>query len=787
MNTKQHFAFSFGAVLTLTALGVSAAPNLAQSAVLFSTERVSLSGAGVQANGNSQDTAISADGRFVAFVSAASNLVPGDTNNSDDVFVRDRATGVTSRVSVSSTGSQTTGVIGTEIDISQDGRYVAFISTAAGLVLGDTDAAADTFVHDLSTGVTTLESVTPTGGQTSVTSAWTSISGDGSAVAFHAGGSEFGTTNTLWVRNRVTGTVTAAIRNVNGVVAGGQEPSLNFDGRYLAFSSGEHTLVAQPVTTALTDVYVADLSTGDITLVSQSPLGAAANLGSVDPDIDDAGSTVAFHSAASNLVAGDTNNRADAFVRDLATGSTTRVSLSSSGGQLSAASDNGQQVAITGDGTRVVFAHLSPNVTPAPDNNSSVDIFVRDLVDGTTTAASVSSAGLFGNGFADRPVISADGNHVAFKSSSDALVPGDTNARHDTFVRSQTPTDDSPPLVTFQTTPAAPDGDNGWFRAGVQLHWVITDPDSPVTVSGCQDEFVTTDQPPTDYPCTATSDGGTTGPVTATIARDATPPTIDTTVAPGSPDGAAGWYVSLPTVSATCTDTLSGIADCPAPTVRAEGVADTLPVHARDLAGNTASTTVPPISVDLTNPTLQCESTPDFLLNQDGAVMRASVSDATSGPVSSEVALSVTTAQVGPATAELEGQDRAGRSTTIECGYQVHYWFVGFASPVDTDATNVTRAGATIPVKWRLLDAHGNPVTTLTSVNVTAATQTCDLGQTEDLIEETAAGGAGLQNHGDGYYQFNWQTPKSYAASCKHLTVQLGDGVAHTADFRFTR
>jgi hypothetical protein len=116
------------------------------------------------------------------------------------------------------------------------------------------------------------------------------------------------------------------------------------------------------------------------------------------------------------------------------------------------------------------------------------------------------------------------------------------------------------------------------------------------------------------------------------------------------------------------------------------------------------------------------------------------------------------------------------------------YGFTGFFAPVDNPPTlNVAKAGQTIPLKWHVTDANGIPVTDLTGITVKAVSFTCDLGTTPDQVEEYASGASGLQNLGDGYYQFNWKTPKSYANSCKMLTLDLGDEVLHEALFRFTK
>ena len=114
--------------------------------------------------------------------------------------------------------------------------------------------------------------------------------------------------------------------------------------------------------------------------------------------------------------------------------------------------------------------------------------------------------------------------------------------------------------------------------------------------------------------------------------------------------------------------------------------------------------------------------------------------------------------------------------------------FTGFSSPVDVnDVQNRVKAGSTVALKWRLTNAiDGSPVTNLSSASVTAANLTCDLGVTSDLIEEASAGGAGLQNLGNGFYQFNWKTPKTYANSCKTLTMTLGGGVVPTQSALFS-
>jgi hypothetical protein len=149
--------------------------------------------------------------------------------------------------------------------------------------------------------------------------------------------------------------------------------------------------------------------------------------------------------------------------------------------------------------------------------------------------------------------------------------------------------------------------------------------------------------------------------------------------------------------------------------------------------------------------------------------------------------VSCATSQVGTLGVSAKVRDQDDDETEYTGTVQVGYDFVGFSAPVSNATTNVAKAGRTIPLKWRLLDADGVPVTHLASAALSTADLTpCDLGTTGDAEVETS-GGSGLQNLGDGFYQFNWKTPKSYASSCKMLSLDLGDGAQHTALFQFRK
>src|SRR5437867_2780916 len=218
----------------------------ATTASVGATERVSVDSAGTQANGASSGVALSADGRFVAFTSAAPDLVAGDTNGATDVFVHDRQTGVTERVSVDSAGNQVNGSSFGGV-LSADGRFVAFTSVAPDLVTGDTNGAADVFVHDRQSGTTERVSVDSAGTQANGASFGRALSADGRFVAFTSAAPDLVTGDTngamdVFVHDRQTGTtervsVDSAGNQGNGTSIGG---ALSADGRFVAVTAIGH-------------------------------------------------------------------------------------------------------------------------------------------------------------------------------------------------------------------------------------------------------------------------------------------------------------------------------------------------------------------------------------------------------------------------------------------------------------------------------------------------------------------------------------------------------------------
>jgi Tol biopolymer transport system component len=333
---------------------------------------------------DSSRPSISADGRYVAFVSYASNLVSGDTNYTSDIFVYDTVANTTRIVSVATDGIQGDRDSLTP-SISADGRYVAFGSYASTLVSGDTNNVNDTFVYDTVANTTRIVSVATDGTQ----------------------------------GNKDSGT-----------------PSISADGRYVAFVSDASNLVSGD-TNNTSDIFVYDTVANTTRIVSVASDGTQGNAPFYSPSISGDGRYVAFESDASNLVSGDTNDDRDIFVYDTVANTTRRVSVDSNGTQGNGFS---YDPSISADGRYVAFTSYASNLVSGDTNNKS-DIFVYDTVANTTRRVSVDSNGTEANYDAyyidyavDAPSISADGSRVVFSSYASNLVSGDTNNTADIFV-----------------------------------------------------------------------------------------------------------------------------------------------------------------------------------------------------------------------------------------------------------------------------------------------------------------------------------------------------------------
>jgi archaellum component FlaF (FlaF/FlaG flagellin family) len=428
------------AILCLTAPSVGLADG--------TTERVSVSSREAQGNDSSIDPTISGNGRFVGFPSFATNLVPGDTNGVPDIFLRDRQRGTTIRVSVGQNGEQQ-NADSVRHALARNGRFVAFESLATNLVPGDTNDAPDVFVRDVRAGTTRRVSVGADGAQGNNVSVNPAISADGRFVAFDSLASNLvpGDTNGTWdvfVHDRQTRTTTRVSVGPGGVQGNGETSGLAIsdDGRFVAFDSLASNLVPGDTNDAV-DVFVRDRLRETTRRVSVRSNGAQANSRSFNPSISGNGRFVGFTSVATNLVKGDTNNFSDVFVHDRRTGTTRRVSVGSSGRAGNGGSFLPRQ-GISADGRFVTFVSNASIFVPG-DTNGIDDVYLHDLRTGRTSLVSDGVAQGSDATGASVSAISADGRSVAFVSPANNLVRGDTNNVPDVFVRDrgapQAPTD----------------------------------------------------------------------------------------------------------------------------------------------------------------------------------------------------------------------------------------------------------------------------------------------------------------------------------------------------------
>lgn len=446
VNVLPRSARTFAASAMAAGLLVAGAPAAAQAASLADPPNYIL--ASVQTGGGKPlscagalcgvhffDPSVSDDGRFTVFSSNADDLVPGDTNHSMDVFLRDSVEDVTTRISVSSAGQEGSGDSSwsNRPSMSADGRYIAFMSGAEGLVLEDTNNAADAFLRDAVSGVTTRVSLT----------------GDGAQIP-----------------------------------QGVQQATLSSDGRFVVFETVGRLVASDTDDEA--DVYLRELATGRTVRVSESFDGQPLRRPASRPRefkslaVTSGGRHVVFSSEVENLVPGDTNSGEDVFVRDVAAGTTVRASVTDSGEEIAGYSDlpsmsaNGRYVAFLGRRDNIVpgvkgqeiyvrdlvektttlasvrgieamrGAYVGVNISPdgrylafsaVVKNSNQFDIYVRDLRDRITRVASVSYHGGALTGNSSSAKFSANSRHLAFMSKARYLLEGDGSGGEKVYVR----------------------------------------------------------------------------------------------------------------------------------------------------------------------------------------------------------------------------------------------------------------------------------------------------------------------------------------------------------------
>jgi Ca2+-binding RTX toxin-like protein len=413
------------------------------------TERVSLSASGFEAQGAARTPSISADGRYVAFVSEDDHMAPGE-GPFWDIFVRDRLMRTTVLVSRTNAGGPSDGDSFLP-SISADGRYVAFASRASNLAPGDGDAFTDVFVRDLLLGETTLASAAPAGQEPDSASTEPAISDDGRHVAFKSlsGNLVTGDTNgrdDIFVRDLDARATERVSVSTGGEQAGhdSASPAINATGRFVAFVSHASTLVPGDTNgptgpggpSRQGDVFVRDRVTDTTQRVSVDSGGRQANGDSFSPAISGDGRFVAFKSYASNLVAHDTNQVGDVFLHDGRAATTERVDVSSSGAEANGDTFSGP-ASVSDTGRYVAFGSSASNLVRRP--TLGIQAFQRDRQQGTTRIVSVGTTWQPADGGVFGIDMTPDGRQVAFDSFANNLVWRDRNATSDVFVHTPAP------------------------------------------------------------------------------------------------------------------------------------------------------------------------------------------------------------------------------------------------------------------------------------------------------------------------------------------------------------
>jgi Tol biopolymer transport system component len=403
--------------------------------------------------GSEPVSSTSADGRYTVFMSQADELSDADDNRFVNVFRRDNQTGETMLISRASgaaglggnnhSGALDAGVVSAAApagapSISADGNRVAFSSAADNLVGGDTNGRADVFVRDAAAATTTRVSVLPGGGEIAASASIDpAISGDGNRVAFVTGAAidpqDGNGDGDVYLRDLGAATTTLVSRRGIGAPSGddtSSEPALDADGSHVAFESLASDLAPASVndtTPVDPDVYLVPVATGIPQLVNPNPADTTPPINTSDdgafgPALDADASKVAFASGSTNLGAPGNLAGVDVFVRDIGTAQTELVSRTDSAPSVSG-NGSSEAPSIDAAGQQVAFESVASNLVAGDVNGAGSDVFVRDLIAGTTTLAARTPTGAQPVLGSEAASLSANGDCLMFQSTSDALFP----------------------------------------------------------------------------------------------------------------------------------------------------------------------------------------------------------------------------------------------------------------------------------------------------------------------------------------------------------------------------
>jgi Tol biopolymer transport system component len=392
-------------------------------------ERVTVAPDGTPANNFSIEPRISGDGNVVSFLSWASNLVEGDTNNVGDVFVRDLTTQETERVSVASDGTQANGDSYNSW-LSRDGRYVVFRSKASNLVEGDDNELEDIFIHHRDTHQTTRIDMTAAGVEDNLGCEGPSISDNGRYISFACTPFRKKLGGHIYRYDQETGNIEVITQLSDGTLANSPAyvSSVSDNGDVL-FASGATNLTADDIN-EMGDIFLYRHETADIVRYPMAPDGSETNGHSGSPAITQFRNFLAFSSLATNLVE-TAADFSQVYVIEEVTGEISRVSVSSDG---TPGDDSSGFPDISADGRYIVFDSFASNLIDDPYSGSTAVIYRHDRQTGETIRVSESITGGYPNDTASTPMISDDGHTIVFESDATNLVEGDSNDNPDIFV-----------------------------------------------------------------------------------------------------------------------------------------------------------------------------------------------------------------------------------------------------------------------------------------------------------------------------------------------------------------
>jgi Tol biopolymer transport system component len=399
-------------------------------------ERVSVATDGSEGDQGSSRSSFSADGRYVTFLSDA-DLLPGVRIHYTQVFVHDRETGETTLASITTDGGVSRGWSSSP-SLSADGRYVTFASGASDLVEGDDNGLEDIFVHDRQTGTTTRVSVATNGSQANEDSFNPTISADGRYVAFSsesstlADGDDRGRSQ-IFVHDRETGETLRISNGADGTEARGRsyDPFISADGRFVTFYSNAADLIEGDGNGAV-DLFVHDLMSGETTIVRYvNRDGSEPTHDPYIPTLSSDGRFVAFRSEEEiELTDGEIIHARDVLIYDRETAQTTRIEVTVDGDR--AYLDDREGLGVSADGRFVTFQSASADLSGI-SYNQAPHIFVHDIETAETVRVDFAPDGDDNNIWSYVPAISADGRYITFSSRASNFVNRDFNDAEDVF------------------------------------------------------------------------------------------------------------------------------------------------------------------------------------------------------------------------------------------------------------------------------------------------------------------------------------------------------------------